>query len=317
MKTRLISVSDLHLLTIKPVCRLDDLTEVQWEKLQEIFNFAYNHKADVLIAGDISNISNNYHILNHFIQILRTYKEMGVDVYAVFGQHDMKYRNTEDTNLDIIASSGLIQILGSTPEEGKHFKVYGCEWMGSVPEADPNEINILVVHSPISPAALFQGHHYISIDQFSQEHPEYNLVLCGDVHRTFIEERGGSVFLNSGPLLRKEADEYSLIHKPGFFYIDMSDVKIQFQEVKHRPSSEVISRTHIEKKKRKESAASIADTAHFLDELKRRSEGDQTMNIRDRIKQTVVLQNAPNEVISVLECLLNEKSLTQWLEERK
>lgn len=313
MKSKLVGASDLHLLSVNPVCRKDSLVDVQWDKLKEIFLFAARNQADVLIAGDLTDKSNNYWLINRLSALLRDYKGLGVDVYAVFGQHDMKYRNKEDTNLDILSSAGLVTILGSTPEKGAHFNVYGASWMGEVPKANPDDINLLVIHSPLSPAALFHGHNYINPSQFIEDHPEYNLILCGDVHRTFIEESGPAVFLNSGPLLREEADEYYMIHKPGFFFIDMNDVKIEFREIKHRPSSEVITRMHIERKKIKEKSAAIADTAHFLDELKRRTSGGRMMNIQERIKAKISSGTASEKAKSILECLLNEKDLSQWL----
>jgi DNA repair exonuclease SbcCD nuclease subunit len=319
MNNRFASISDLHILGTNPVSRRDVLTDTQWKKLESLYLFAWKRDADVIISGDIFNGSNSYHLLKKMGQFLNGYRKKGVNTYAVFGQHDLKYRNKEDTNLDILSATGVVGILGSNPIMGSGFRVYGAGFNEVVPiPPDKDDVNILVIHAAISPSSLFHGHHYISIKDFVEEHPMYDIVLCGDVHRTFIEEHNNTVVINSGPLLRKEADEYNMIHKPGFFYIDMENVSIEYHEVDHKPSAEVISRSHIEKKKVKELSAAIADTAHFLDELNKRSKGGRLMNIRERIKQRIEGEGKSTPgAKSVLECLLNERNISQWLQDQE
>lgn len=316
IKSRFISLGDIHLLGNNPVSRKDDLTGTQWAKVHELFSAANAKSADILIAGDFSDHSNNYSILNNLAEILRAYKDLDVNAFAVFGQHDMKYRNEKDTNLQILSNAGLITILGSTPVLGPDFRVYGAGWKAPVPRPEDTKMtNILVTHAPISPKSLFHGHDYIPIEEFALAHNRFSLVLCGDVHRTFMEEFNGMVVMNSGPLIRKEADEYNMTHKPGFFYIDMEEVTIDFYEVTHRPAGEVLSRSHIEKKRAKDLVAARADTAQFLHELRERSNAGRLMNIKERI-QTRIEPEAETSTLakSILECLLNERNLGQWVE---
>jgi DNA repair exonuclease SbcCD nuclease subunit len=314
---RIIAVSDIHLLGSNPISRKDNLEEVQWTKVEFLYESAADYGADVLIAGDLFDAPNNYASLNKFASIAQKHKQRGgtgVNTYVVFGQHDLKYRNASNTNMEILSNAGVVTVAGKDPICGDGFKLYGASWMEEVPKPEGSELAILLVHAPISPKALFHGHHYISISDFIKENP-YNIVICGDVHRTFIEEHNGAIVLNSGPLLRKEADEYNLIHRPGFFYIDMSDIEIEFVEVPHRPSSEVISRKHIDKKKAKEVSAARADTARFLEELRVRSGSERVMDIRERL---ILKIQEPSAVSSsakdVLAELLNEKGLKPWLE---
>ena len=317
MKNRLAALSDVHILGSNPVGRKDVLTDVQWEKLDYVYTFARRVDADVAFAGDIFNGSNNYHLLKKASEFFSRYKNAGVTTYSVFGQHDMKYRNKEDTNLDILAASGVVNILGSVPVDCGHFRVYGASWNDPIPVPDQREIvNLLVIHAPISPSALFHGHGYTSISEFVEAHPMFDIIITGDVHRTFAEEYNGTVVLNSGPLLRKEADEYNMIHKPGFFFIDMNEITFTFQQVDHASAREVISRKHIEKKRVKEISAAIADTAHFLDELRTRTASGQFMNIRERIKDRIENSPASTGAKSVLEYLLGERDLNSWLQER-
>jgi DNA repair exonuclease SbcCD nuclease subunit len=311
---RYISINDIHLVANNPVGRKDDLTVTQWGKIRFVFDYAEKMKAAILIAGDFGDASNNYSILNKLAALLKEYQEKGVLVFAVFGQHDLKYRNEEDTNLDILISAGLIIKLEKEPLPVAigdiHYRIYGVNWGDSVPKLSSSEItNILVIHTPISPVALFHGHNYIDTKDFQKEHPEYKIVICGDVHRKFMEEIEGTIFLNSGPMVRKEADEYNMIHEPGFFFIDVKKERIKFVTIPHRPAEEVLTIQHIERKKRKSESAARADSAQFLHELNQRANKseEETLDLRERLIQRLSTKkkSIPSGASSVIETLLN------------
>lgn len=319
LKNKMVCLSDLHLVGSNPISRIDDLVKSQWDKLIEVFIFAYQHKADIYLAGDIFDSSNNYSILNRMAEILFGYKNLGVNVYCVFGQHDMKYRNEKNTNLEILSNAGLVTVLNSTPLEGDGIRLYGCGWKSNVPiPSEKDSLDILVTHAPISPGAIFHGHNYINIKDFVKENPTYDLIICGDVHRTFMDECNDTVVLNSGPLLRKEANEYNMVHKPGFFFIDLEKISISYKEIKHRQSSEVLKRDHIEKKKRQEFVSTVVNTAQFLCELRERSTKGQMLNIQERMKLIVASKDnfTSHSARSILEHLLNEKDLDKWIESK-
>lgn len=314
IKSKLISLGDIHLIGSNPINRKDNLTDTQWEKIDNVFSSAEDLKADILIAGDIFDSSNNYSVVNRLASLLYIYKKKGVNVFGVFGQHDLKYRNPKDTNFQILVNSGLINLLGSSPIAGEGFRVFGASWMDNIPKPSSDWINLLVIHAPISPSKLFHGHNYTSIKSFVEDNPAYSLIICGDVHRTFMEEHKGVLVMNSGPLVRKEADEYNMIHKPGFFFIDMEDVSIKFREVDHRPAKEVLSRDRSAEKKRKELVHARVDTAQFLHELRERTSQGKLMNIRERIGVRASSESElSNMAKGVLECLLNERDLKEWL----
>lgn len=317
IKSKFVSLGDIHLLKNNPTNRKDDLTEVQWIKLMEVFDFAASHQADVVINGDLFDNSNDYYLINRMAKFISSYKRLGVDVYAVFGQHDLKYRNREDTNLEILSSAGLIKILSSQPEFGAGFNIYGASWKDDIPipvSTSIPSINILAIHAPISPTELFHGHNYIDLKTFTAEHPEFSLILCGDIHRTFMEQCGHSVILNSGPLIRKSIDEYNMIHKPGFFFIDMESISINLMEVKHRPASEVLDKTVSELKKERKAVTEEINAELFLNQLKEEIQNGPVINIKDRI----IRWSSPESTISdktksLMENLLNGYDVERWL----
>lgn len=316
-KTKFVAISDPHMVPKNPICRKDNLVEVQWDKLDEVLEYATLKNADVLVAGDFHAISNNYEVLNKLSAILKKYQELGTDVWAVPGQHDLKYRNIKNTNLDILLSSGLVHLIPKNGIANDGLRICGCGWMEDVPEPDMTRMNMLVIHAPISPKALFHGHNYIDAWTFMYEHP-FDITICGDVHRTFMEENQGHVCLNSGPLLRRDADEYSFKHKPGFWFIDTEEITFKFIEIKAKEAKEVLSRKHISKSIENKEAFNKANAAKFLYELKARTKGDKIIKIEDRMKRRISDPESglSAEASNVIELLLNQKGLDKWAKEQ-
>ena len=317
-KEKFVALSDIHLVPKNPICRKDNLVEVQWDKLDEVFEYATLRNADVLLAGDLHAVSNDYEVLSKFAAFLKKYQELDTHVWAVFGQHDMKYRNPDNTNLEILINSGLVHLIPNSGIVNGGLRICGCGWMEDVPEPDMNRINMLVIHAPISPKALFHGHSYIDAWAFMYEHP-FDITICGDVHRTFIETNDHCVCLNSGPLLRREADEYSFEHKPGFWFINTSEITFDFIEIKSEPAKDVLTRKHISKSKDKKEAFNEANAAKFLYELKARTAGGEIMKIDDRVKRRILdpesgLTTGAKEI---MEILLNGKGLNEWQQKQE
>lgn len=279
------ALSDIHLIVKNPVCRKDNLVDLQWSKLEFVFKYAIDKGAYVLIAGDVNSIPNNYSLINKLMLMVKKYYDMGVNFYAVYGQHDLKYRNTEDTNLEILINSGYITLLFSTHIPKGNCHLYGKSWSESkVPNVvNEDAVNILVTHESIYPEELFPNQHGNRAIDYLNKNKDFDLILCGDIHRTFMETAGNRIIINPGPLLRRTAEEYNFIHKPGFYFIDTELKQCDFIEVPHSPAEEVLTREHIESKKAKELTAARADASQFLYELKRRSEIHRSSNVRDRV----------------------------------
>jgi hypothetical protein len=73
--------------------------------------------------------------------------------------------------------------------------------------------------------------------------------LVGDPHIKFNISAGNRIICNTGPLIRAEASEDMINHKPCIFVYDTEAMSIQEVEVPHSPADEVLSREHLERKK--------------------------------------------------------------------
>lgn len=256
-------LSDIHLISANPICRNDNLMDLQWKKLREVFRWAKHHGATILIAGDIFNVGRGWYTFFGLMDLLLAYPE--VKVFAVAGQHDHIYRNLEGSNFDALQKTGLINVIGRAPtdfvdeEDRLIVDVYGAGWKSTVPEPiqrSRKEVggfwvcNFLVLHDPLSDTAM--PFETSSAQAFLRRHKDYLLIHCGDIHRHFSVIDGPRTIMNPGPLLRRTSEEYNLTHTPGFFSFmisrdDQGQILFHkhFHEVSHPLAEEVISRDHL------------------------------------------------------------------------
>jgi len=61
---KILLLSDLHLVVDNPVARLDDLTEIQWDKLDWVYEYAKKNGVElVLQAGDLTHTKRSWSLL--------------------------------------------------------------------------------------------------------------------------------------------------------------------------------------------------------------------------------------------------------------
>jgi len=253
---KFVSLSDIHLVTANPVARKDNILDTQNLKLEYAFEFAADTGSSILQAGDFPDSPRSWHLLPMLIRMIQKH---GVQIFGVYGQHDT-YLYSEElrhaTTLGVLNHIGLINIVDDEPYEAEPGTfITGVSFGGEVPKpVEGADLNILVIHKGISNAPLWPGHKYTKASSFLKKH-KYDFILCGDIHKKFINRSKGRIICNTGPMLRIEATDEMLTHKPGFYVYDTEDRSIQWEEIPHLPSSEVLSRDHIESRLRAEEAA--------------------------------------------------------------
>jgi DNA repair exonuclease SbcCD nuclease subunit len=248
-KWKIIAISDIHTMTQNPLCRKDDLPIVQYEKLHFVFSYASRHNCSIFVAGDLFDNPRSWYVLAAFLDFLNNYPE--VKVFAVFGQHDT-YMYSEETKgatmLGALVLSGRVVQLGPEKRAVNGIHCYGASFGQEAPKPiDPTAKNLLLIHATIGTNDLYPGQSLENAETFLRMHRDYDLIICGDVHRKFCYRKGARSIVNSGPMIRKTAEEYSFIHKPGFWVVNHRlSFKPKWVEIPHRPASEVLSREHIE-----------------------------------------------------------------------
>ena len=254
---KLAFISDTHLLIDRPRARLDNASDTVFKKLEWVFQYCAGEQIDPLVlAGDITDKPRSWHLLPKVSDLLARYNH-AVFTYCIYGQHDL-YMYSEETKhatiLGELSSSGIVEILGEEPEGfEENISLYGCSIGREIPKVkNKKNINILVIHAPIAEKALWHNHKYLDAKKFLKEHKDYDLIVCGDIHRKFLIKQERRIILNTGPLIRKSADEYNFKYKPCFAVYDTETRNAEFVEVPHKPAEEVLSRDHIETEEIKE-----------------------------------------------------------------
>lgn len=291
MKT--ILLSDVHLVDENPPGRVDNVVETQWEKLSFVFDYAENNDIDCIVqAGDLTDIKRSWNLVQRLAAFLSKRK---IKLYMVKGQHDSYYRDNSNqkTITGVLISSGLIQLLGEEPiiYEASGLRIYGCSYGEEVPVPMKSGCNLLVVHKQIADGKLWDGQtEYEDALDYLKIHIGYNVILCGDAHQQFVRLHRGRIICNTGPLLRLEATETMINHKPCFYVYDTHNNGLQ--QIFIPCASEVLSRNHIEVKETNK--ASFTD---FINRVKDVSADSNGADFDTVLKGLIARNKTPKSVV--------------------
>ncbi len=280
-----------------PIARMDDLTATQWEKLKFVFDYAFRHDIEVILqAGDLTHTRRSWWLVE---ELGRRLVSEPAKIYLVKGQHDSYYHDmgNQKTTTGVLISTGVIHLLDDVPTSFREkVHIYGCSYGEKIPEVKTVGINILVIHASIGhDKNLWNGHvDFTDADTFLVNHPEYDLILCGDVHEKFIVQREDRIICNTGVMLRLEASKQMMEHKPCFFVYDIKTSNIKEILIPTLSSDKVLSRDHIEKQK-----AQQENFADFVDRVKS-IEGKGTINFADNLKQVIYKNKISKKVEMII-----------------
>lgn len=301
---KILLLSDTHVTDKNSFARKDNVRKTLIGKLDFIFKYATKHKTPILQAGDLSDKSRNWFVLDILIDLFNKYPK--VKMFSVIGQHDSYMRSSlEDTptTMSLLVKTNKIKILSSQPHcfnalgKGNDVNVYGSSWKEKIPEPK-GKINILVAHYPISKRSIYPGHKFLKPAEFALEHKNYDLILVGDVHRKFLVEVNGSIIVNTGPMFRKEADLYNFRHKPCFYIWDsVKCAIIKKVIIPHKPANEVLTRSHIKNKVSKKNK--IESLENVVEEIKS-SDVLSKPKVTELLEEIIKKRNASTKVQKII-----------------
>jgi DNA repair protein SbcD/Mre11 len=293
---KIILLSDIHLMNETPICRLDDFPATQCEKLTYIFDYAKNQGSCVVLqAGDVFDAPRSWHLLPKVIAFLKKYN---LPVLSIYGQHDTYLYNEGTrpaTNLGILGEIGLVKILSKKPYRLHNCTFYGASFGQEIPKPKNKAISILAIHAPIGEKEMFPGHK-ISTPKDILKKYNHDLILCGDIHRQFLISKDERIICNTGCISRKTAKEYNLEYEPMFYVYDSITGKIEKKIIPHKPSSEVITREHIETKQ------NLYDFSKFSDSIKNIK--SDKLDVKERILEIFEKLRVKPEVKKILSTVM-------------
>ena len=229
-----ILTADWHLREDNPKCRTDNFVEAQWKKVEFINQIQWAHGCPIIHSGDLFD-----HWKPSPALLTKTLSVLPNKFYTIYGNHDLPQHNLE------LAYKCGINVL----QEAERLKVLnGTHWNQVTAESDlplPENRKYLVYHvMTYKGKTPWPGCTDPKAGKLLRKYPQYDLIITGHNHQTFVEEYDGRLLVNPGSLTRQEADKTD--HKPCVFlyYADTNTVEkvlLPFEEG-------VISREHLEVK---------------------------------------------------------------------
>ena len=229
---KILAMGDLHIRATPTKYRTSNYQDLMFGKLQWITNFATKQKCFTIIQpGDFFD---GPEIPNYVEKkLIRLILDYSGDIYTVFGQHDLHFRQVDNTALAVLEEANVIEILTENPieyDEKKSVCIYGASWEQKIPKPkDEDACNILVLHRMIiKDKLLFPDQtDYIKANEFATKCKNYNLIISGDNHNSFSyipnSHRLPSL-VNCGSLMRMTTAQYN--HKPCIWMFDTNTNKL-------------------------------------------------------------------------------------------
>jgi predicted phosphodiesterase len=245
--------SDPHIYGRNPICRKDNLVELQFEKLNEVKDIANRYKVPVICLGDVTESPHISHAMVSVIaQILN---QIDKKFFTLIGQHDLWYYDL--SSFDSTALGALVNASQNIHRIEMFNNIYNfninyAHW-NQIPQI--REGNIFLTHKPVVPREFVKKYMWLSQNvnnnkfYILEDLPKtYNLIMCGDWHLRYIYRNNKTLLINPGALTRRKANEDSLNTFPSVILISFEfpfNHKILALQIAKNPE-EVISSDHLE-----------------------------------------------------------------------
>jgi DNA repair exonuclease SbcCD nuclease subunit len=240
-----ILTGDWHLRDDQPTCRTDDFQSAQWNKVMQIVELQDTYDCPVWHSGDL------FHHWKPSPYLLACALEyLPANFHTIYGNHDLPAHNIDlayKCGINVLAKAERLTVMEGTHwgQEPKSIQSIYLDEVHWLPKTRP----FLVYH-----VMTFQGKKPWpgctdpKSSALLKKYPQYDLILTGHNHQTFVEEYEGRLLVNPGSLTRQEADKED--HKPCVFlyYAETNTVEQVFLPFEDN----VISREHLDKKEERD-----------------------------------------------------------------
>lgn len=253
--------ADWHLRDDQPLCRTDDYFVAQEKKIDFICDLQREYDCPILHAGDLFHKAKSSKFLeiwclNKFSCIVDY--EFNPKFTTIPGNHDLPNHSIlklDESSIGILAAANRID-LESTP-------------LDTIIKIQGSSRKIGMMHSLIHRNDPIKADGKIISKQAKKilkDNPDFDIIISGDNHQTFVEEYEGRLLVNPGSLMRYTAGQID--HKPCvFLYSTRNNTVVQqFIPIKQG----VIDREHLDSKQ---------DSADRFDSFIRRMNDDFELSL--------------------------------------
>lgn len=301
--------TDPHIYGKNPLCRLDDLTEKQFEKLDEIKTVANRYKVPVLCMGDITESPNiGYGTFTSLSYILQ---EIERNLYFVYGQHDLFWH---DIGSSESTATGALEVSLSNVRRIREFRFdhgIGFDYANWGEEIQKSGYRYLMTHIPVVSRGWVSKFDFLKFNVDEKKYlyvedlyKDYNLILCGDWHRRYIFNYKNCTVINPGALTRRKADQDAKNTFPSYVLLQFHPLKYEVMPLQcAEPFENVISDDHLQYGNlRRDTVKEIESFVQILKTQLTNSENKTTF--KQRLMER--MNDLPNDVKKVVRVLLSE-----------
>ena len=236
-KPDLIFCGDFHLRDIIPTCRTDDFLPAQTKKLNFISELQLRYNCAVVHTGDLwDNWKPSPFMITYAIKYLPK------NFWSILGNHDLPQHSLEliyKSGINTLAEAGWLKIID------------GCHWQETPEHLSLifNTKKILVWHiMTYKGKQPFPGCTDPAATKLLRKYPQYDLIVTGHNHKSFVEKYEGRLLVNPGSLTRQKADQID--HRPCVYlwYAETNTVKPVYLPIEQ----DVITREHITRQEQRD-----------------------------------------------------------------
>lgn len=250
-KVTAILTADKHGREDVPVCRTDNFLKAQWDKLEFENKLAEKHNCPILDAGDVLNKWKPSPWLLRELMNRSSGKRITIP-----GNHDLPNHSIdsyEKSGLSVLEQAGTYIVLKNECMIKDEFSVSGISYGQGKDISDciptiKNKRYILLLHEMVwqgkNPFPNAEGYEALDL---LKKYPEFDLIVTGHNHQSFVQEYEGRLLVNPGSMMRATADQMDFEPSLYLWYAEDNTV----ERVHYPFEKNVISREHLEKKEEK------------------------------------------------------------------
>lgn len=253
-----IIISDTHISGLNPVCRLDNLVELQFKKLKEVVSAANDLDCPIIHLGDFfDHPSIGYAVYTRVVKILNL---LSVPMLVIYGNHDYWFHNP-----NTYKSTPLYALIHACQNVIGPGEINVADYINWNSELITNDSQTLLCHRAIIENPIKWGKDEDSMLWNNKILKSYRLILNGHWHRRNIFEKNKQLFIRPGSLTRREANNDSLLTFPSYILLQNREPSVIPLKCAKSPE-EVISKDHLELSKTKKNI--LQSVTNFINQLK-------------------------------------------------
>lgn len=201
-----ILTADWHLREDTPVCRTDNFWEAQWKKVDFVSELQKKYNCPILHAGDLF-----HHWKPSPYLLSKTIEHLPKEFYTVYGNHDLP-QNT----IELKEKSGVFTLWKANALRILSQGHWGTNDFSGAWELNSKSIYVwhkfVYVGKEPFPGAKGKARAILN------KYPQFDLIVTGDNHQSFVYPFNGRLLVNCGSLMRQSADQINFEPKVWLYY---------------------------------------------------------------------------------------------------